>query len=718
MKKKISLLISSIILCSSLIAKEGMWLPLFLKSLNESDMKSMGLKLSAEEIYSVNQSSLKDAIVSFGGFCTGEIISDRGLILTNHHCGYGRIQSHSSVENDYLTDGYWAKSLDEELTNPGLTATFIVEMRDVTSAVLENLEERLSVDQREQIIKKRMDSISRSAAEDSHYEAYIRPFFYGNEYYMFITETFKDVRLVGAPPSSIGKFGGDTDNWMWPRHTGDFSIFRIYADSNNLPAEYSEDNIPYRPRHHLPISLDGVKENDFTMVYGFPGRTQEYLTSFAIEQIKEVINPAQIDIREKTLEILDKHMSKSDEVRIKYASKYASVSNYWKKWIGENRGLERTNAIEMKKQLEEAFENSIEGVEEYASLMEEFEKHYELIEPYALARSYFIEIPYRKIELIGLARSFEEVVDRLNKEEEVEDAEFDKLKEKLNKFYKDFDHSTDREVATLLVQRYKDDMAAEFIPEFINVEDEEKLASKIESMYERSSFAHKAELEGWLESRDLKKLKNLKEDPAFELMVQFWEVYRNQISPEYSAINKEIDSLSSIYIRGLRKYVPDRYYPDANSTLRLAYGKVEGFQPEDGVSYSFYTTTKGIIEKYDPSSPDFDLPDRLVELIQNENYGEYQDVEGYMPVCFIASNHTSGGNSGSPLLNGKGELLGLNFDRNWEGTMSDINYDIRLCRNISVDIRYVLFVVDKFAEAEHIMSELTIVKKGDSTDEN
>ena len=716
MKKLFITLLVALITNSTIQAKEGMWLPLLLKSLNEADMQRMGLKLSAEDIYSVNQSSLKDAVVSFGGFCTGEIISDQGLILTNHHCGYGKIQSHSSVENDYLTNGFWAMNHSEELKNPGLTATFIVRMEDVTNAVLEGIGSDLTNKERDDILSKRIDSITKIATTDTHYEAYIRPFFYGNEYYMFVTETFKDVRMVGAPPSSIGKFGGDTDNWMWPRHTGDFSLFRIYADSNNMPAEYNENNVPYKPKHYFPISLDGYKQGDFTMVYGFPGRTQEYLTSYAIKQIKEVINPAQIDIRDKALEVLQKHMKASDEVRIKYASKYASISNYWKKWIGENRGLQKTDAIEMKLQLEEAFINATKDEEEFDELLNAFEVRYDSIEKYSLARSYFVEIPYRKIEIIGLANSFKSILEKVEKEEEIEPASLDRLKDRVEAHFKDYDLATDKELAQVLLKKYKNEMPTKFTPQFLSTAD---LGKEINSMYEKSIFTNKATLIKYIDDFNPNKFKKLARDPAYELMTQFWNIYFDEVRPDYNRLSNEIDSLSKIYIAGLRIYVPDKYYPDANSTLRLAYGKVEDFEPADAVEYAYYTDAQGIIEKYDPDSDDFDLPDDLVELIEAKNYGPYAREDGQLPVCFIASNHTTGGNSGSPVINARGELIGLNFDRNWEGTMSDINYDISQCRNIAVDIRYVLFVVDKFANASHLVEEMKLVQTNKvSEDEN
>lgn len=715
MKKILSITISLIISVNILSAKEGMWLPMLLKSLNENDMQAMGLKLSAEDIYSINQSSLKDAIVSFGGFCTGEIISDQGLLLTNHHCGYGQIQSHSSVENDYLTNGYWAKNHSEELANPGLTATFIVRMEDVTDKILSEIDENLNEGERQKAINEKIKLLVAETIEGSEYGAYIRPFFYGNEYYMFVTETFKDIRLVGAPPSAVGKFGGDTDNWMWPRHTGDFSMFRIYADKNNKPAEYSEDNVPYKPKYSLPISMNGVEKGDFTMVFGFPGRTQEYLTSYAIKQTKDVINPAQIAVRAEALEIMDSHMKASDKVRIQYAAKYASISNYWKKWIGENRGLEKANAIALKEERQKKYKQATKGIAEYEGVLPALKQSYIEIEKYALARSYWVEIPYRKMEMVRLANRFSRVVNSALEEEEIDEKTINSLKSQVASHFKNYDLATDKEVSAALLSYYKQGVQQEFTPKMI-ASTSGNDGEYLKKIMDKSVFSSEEDVKKLLENFNKSTAKKIAKDPIFKLSEQFWSVYFNQIRPEYSKLSDQIDSLSKIYVRGLRTYVPGTYYPDANSTLRLAYGQVDDYEPRDGVEYKHFTTAQGILEKFDTSNVDFDLPQRLVDLIKDKDFGPYADKDGSLHVCFTASNHTTGGNSGSPVINGNGELIGLNFDRNWEGTMSDINYDIDQCRNIAVDIRYVLFIVEKYAKAKHLVKEMSLVRtKTDSS---
>ena len=701
---KITLLLSFLMLCVlNSRAKEGMWLPMFLQQLNEAEMQAMGLELSAEDIYSINNGSLKDAIVHFGGGCTAEIISAEGLLLTNHHCGYGQIQSHSSVDNDYLTNGFWAKDQTQELTNKGLTATFIKYMKEVTAEVLANETAEMSENQRKELIKTTGDSLIAIEIEGTHYEASIKPFFKGNRYFMFVTETFMDVRLVGAPPSSIGKFGSDTDNWMWPRHTGDFSIFRIYADKDNKPAEYSEDNVPYQPNRHLSISTQGVKPGDFTMVYGFPGRTDEYLPAVAVKQITQVLNPAKISIRKTALDIMDKEMRASDDVRIKYASKYASVANYYKKWIGENTGIQKTRGIKRKEEFEAAFMDALSSNDvdpQYSGLLNLYDSLYDQMESVALARDYFIEIAYRGVEIIKFANKASKFI----RSGGLEDLE--KFKKSISGHFKNYDANTDALLFDALLHKYHTDQAdSEYLPAYFNG----KMYTASE-VFSKSYFSNQENLEDLFKSSLKKIQKKLSKDPAFKVASALYGHYRDVIYGKYWALEDELDALDRLYIKAMMEVLPDyrNYYPDANSTLRLTYGQVQGVSPIDAVSYGHVTYLEGMMEKYIPGDYEFDLPQKLIDLYESKDFGTYADDNGKLPVCFIATNHTTGGNSGSPALNAKGELVGLNFDRAWEGTMSDINYDASRCRNIMVDARYIIFIIDKYANADYLLDEMTI----------
>ncbi|MBK0403116.1 S46 family peptidase [Adhaeribacter sp. BT258] len=700
-------------------ADEGMWLPLLLKQLNESDMQKRGLKLSAEDIYSINKTSLKDAIVLFGGGCTGEMISGEGLLLTNHHCGYSQIQSHSSVKQDYLTDGFWAKNRSEELPNPGLTATFIVRMEDVTAQVLKDIPANLPEAEREKKVQANMAGIEKAAVEGTHYKAQIKPYFYGNEYYMFVTETFTDVRLVGAPPSSIGKFGGDTDNWMWPRHTGDFSVFRVYAGPDNKPAGYSAENKPYVPKHFLPISLKPIKESDFTMVFGFPGRTTEYLPSYAVKEIYEVSNPAKIAIRETKLNILDQHMKASDEVRIQYAAKYASISNYHKKWIGENRGLKKLNAVEKKQELEKQFtawvNASPERKAKYGTVLSEFEKNYNSLNGITLSRDYFIEAALG-VELISYAQNYVALVDLIKNK--APQADIEKQLKNLGNyagFFKNYNQAADKEVFAALMQMYYQNVEPKFQPEYFRTTVEKKYKGNFRNfandVYAKSFMVSADKVKNALPKISTTNTKLIEKDPAYLLARAFLDNYRAKIMLTYVAASDANTLNNRLFVAGLREMQTDKkFYPDANSTLRVAYGQVSGYEPMDGARYKYYTTLEGIMEKADPSNPDFVVPQKLVDLYKAKDYGDY-GVNGEMPVAFIATNHTTGGNSGSPVINANGELMGTNFDRAWESTMSDIMYDPDRVRNIIVSTNYMLFIIDKFAGATHLIKEMNIVRE-------
>jgi hypothetical protein len=719
MKKFLILFLSvNVFGLSVLKADEGMWLPIFLKSMNEADMQSKGLKLSAEDIYSINKSSLKDAVVHFGGGCTGEIISDKGLLLTNHHCGYGQIQAHSTVEKDYLTNGFWAMDQSQELPNPGLTATFIVRMEDVTAKVLASVTEGMNDTEREKKINEAIAAIIKESTKDTKYGAFIRPFYYGNEYYMFVTETFKDVRLVGAPPSSIGKFGGDTDNWMWPRHTGDFSIFRIYANKNNEPADYSADNVPYKPKHVIPVSLKGAEQNDFTMVYGFPGRTTEYLSSYAVEMIMNESDPAKVKIRETRLGILDQDMKASDKVRIQYSAKYASLANYWKKWSGEINGLKKLDAINKKRSFEQEFLLKVNAdnnaKERYGNLLNDLEKAYSQFRPLNKQRDYYSEAMLG-IEAVSYALTFNTVLDSLKKGKKAADLQknIEKLKADLPAFFKDFNAATDEKIAAAMLKMISEDLdkthQASVFAE-IGKKYKGDFTKYAKAVYGKTIFTSEEKMKEVLNDLD-KNYKKLLKDPVYLLMRSGYEKFNNDVRQKYNETDAQIMALNRTYMKAMRELVTTKkYYPDANSTLRVTYGKVNGYNPKDGVYYNYYTTLNGLMEKENPLVDEFVVAPKLKELYLRKDYGQYADKNGDLRVAFCASNHTTGGNSGSPVFNGEGHLIGTNFDRNWEGTMSDIMYNPDQVRNIVLDVRYTLFVIDKFAGAGYLLNEMKIVR--------
>lgn len=696
----------------ALNAGEGMWIPLLLKALNEAEMQSMGMKLSAEDIYSVNKGSLKDAIVHFGGFCTGEIISGSGLILTNHHCGYGNIQSHSTVENNILKNGFWAKSHSEELANPGLFVRFIDEIQDVTKVALMGVNDQMSDSERQSMIDRNIEGIKAKYKLAEFQEVMIRPFYHGNQYYAFLTTVYNDVRLVGTPPESIGKFGSDTDNWVWPRHTGDFSLFRVYASPDNKPANYSEENIPYTPKHFLPISLDGVEEDDFTMVFGFPGRTNEYLHSAAVEQTVNDLNPAKIEIRDNALKIIDKYMRSDEKIRLQYASKFARVANYWKKWIGESQGLKSTGAIAKKKKIEKEYVDKTGNNE----LMDSFTKVYSEIAPYALTRDFYNEVALRNIEMLSMCRNFRRLVSSYeNNGLEGYNNFKTRLDAFLPSFYKNFNATIDQEVFGSLTKLYVDKIDDAYVPEQLKkewmfmraMEDHNALGAYL---YQKSPLVNEDAVNKLLMQNAEDVIVALKNDPLYKLGEDWDALYNDQIAANYNSRKTIIDSLQRIYMKSQMEAFPNkRFYPDANSTMRVTYGKVNGYVPRDAVYYTPVTYLDGVIQKYIPGDYEFDVPAKLLELYEDKDYGQYTDTNGKVPVCFIGSNHTTGGNSGSPAIDAHGNLIGLNFDRVWEGTMSDINYDASICRNIMVDARFILFVVDKYAGANHLIKEMKLV---------
>ncbi len=716
MKNRLSFLIVFIVISFQTFADEGMWLPQLLQTLNEKQMKKLGMKINASDIYNINKGSLKDAIVSLGGFCTAEVISNQGLILTNHHCGFDAVQNHSSLDHNYIRDGFWAYNKNQELQNQGLFVSFIISIDEVTNAIIKDVNSSMTEKERQFVIDKNIAQIKKDYKKETYQDIIIRPFFEGNKYFLFVTETYKDVRLVGAPPASIGNFGKDTDNWMWPRHTGDFSMFRIYADKNNHPAEFSPENVPYTPKKSLTISLKGMKEGDFTMVFGFPGRTNEYLSAAAIQQIMTVNDPAKIKIRHEALELMKSFMTKDEGIKIQYAAKYASIENAYKKWQGEVLGLTKSNAIQKKLDYQTEFTSKLQSnpqwQSQYGKILEELSAAYKEIEPLSFARDYYNEI-MPKIELFNVAAALNSHISNIGKDDAANLDRNKKINGKIDDIFNEYNAVLDQQLFEKLLTMYVNDQPKEnvspLLQELLSIKTIHEVANDI---YTASVMTKADNIKSILAGDSKSAIEIIKNDNLFRLYTDINETYMNKIGNKISGIQLNINKLQRQYMEAQLTVFNDKvFYPDANSTLRVAYGNVKGYQPRDGMNYDFYTYMDGVMEKYKPGDYEFDLPKKLIDLYNAKDFGQYAAADGRQPVCFIAANHTTGGNSGSPALDANGYLVGLNFDRVWEGTMSDINYDPNICRNIMVDIRYVLFIIDKFAGASNLIEEMKIVRK-------
>lgn len=696
-------------------ADEGMWLLPLINKLNIATMQEMGLKISADDVYSLNQSSLKDAVVIFGGGCTGELISDKGLLLTNHHCGYGQIQELSTVENNYLDNGFWAATFDDELPAPGLTVTFLKRMDDVTEDILSAVNADMTEQQRQAAIREKSAELVKAANEGNNYRILVRDFFAGNQFFLVVYEVFSDVRMVGVPPSSIGKFGYDTDNWMWPRHTGDFALFRVYADADGNPADYSPNNVPYQPKHHLPVSLKGYQKEDFAMTIGFPGSTQRYLPSWGIQERMGIFNQTLITVRGVKQDIWAEDMAASDMVRLQYATKFSRSSNYWKNSIGMNRGLEALDVLSQKRALEAQFTGWVNEdanrMAKYGNVLTSVENAYSSRADHYKANNYMRETLIRGAEILFFAANARELENALkeNNQEKV-DAAINRLKQAGETYFKDYSAPTDRRVLEAMLHLYAKDIDKTFHPDFyqtINKKFKGSYARFSDHVFSKSLFTSQENFNAFLNNPRLKTLLN---DPAYQAGISTMEMYRQLLNMNQDAETR-IAEASRLFIAGLQEMQPEKvFYPDANFTMRLSYGTVGDYSPRDAVIYKHYTTLEGVMEKEDPDNFEFVVPEKLKQLFRDKDYGQYADADGRMYVNFTTNNDITGGNSGSPVINANGELFGLAFDGNWEAMSGDIAFEAELQKCINVDIRYVLFIIDKFAGATHLIDEMTLVK--------
>ena len=696
-------------------ADEGMWLLPLIEKLNMGKMTELGLKLSAEDIYSLNKASIKDAIVIFGGGCTGEIVSSQGLILTNHHCGYGSIQLHSTVEHDYLRDGFWAMSKEEELTNPNLAVTFLIRIEEVTDQILANVKQGMSETERSTAINEARQAFEKKAGEGNNYRAQVGSFYGGNYFYLLVYERYNDVRLVGAPPSSIGKFGFDTDNWEWPRQTVDFSVFRVYSGKDGKPAPYSKENIPLKPKYYLPVSIKDLNKGDFAMILGYPGRTNRYMTSFEINEQIQIVHPDRIKIRGIKQDIWMKDMQADQKVNIQYSAKYSGSSNYWKYSIGQKGGLERLNVKARKEEIENQFNKWVVATTDrkakYGEALNMIKTATEGRAEYYNALQYLNEC-IQGCELFTMNQGVAALIIALKSgDNQIITEAVTQIKNNGSRFYKDYNPPTDNKSMKAMLKLYRADVSAKFHPDFyVNVVDKKfkgNIDKFVDDMFKRSVFASEAKLNAFLNKPVLKTLET---DPVYLTTTSIYKV-REEVSKGSSQFDAGLTTGKRLWIAALMEMAPEKTrYPDANSTMRLSYGTVQDYDPRDAVTYKYYTTLQGVVDKYKPGDYEFDLPKRLIDLNNKKDYGRYGSSKGYMPVCFLTTNDITGGNSGSPVMNGNGELIGLAFDGNWESMSGDIAYEPELQRTIVVDIRSVLWVMDIYAGAKHLVDEMTIVQ--------